>query len=171
MIALLIVPRILAFDLGTTTGWAYHDTAAPAMFCDSIRLATAKEVTAWGKSRLTRRGDPRIQRFFDFVKEMVSRHAPQVVCFEDVQFSTFTGQTQMWASLRAALWLAVGNTFTECIGVSALKKFATGSGAATKELMKAELLKKYPLFSTRGDDAVDAAWVCLWAKDNLKRMF
>ena len=135
-----------------------------------MTLATAKEITAWGKERLTRRCDPRARRLYSNIQKFFLRRPdcqPNVVVFEDVEFSTFTLQTQLWSALRTAVWLAVPQgVLIECVGVSALKKFATGHGGATKEMM----MRAAPN-SLRGhdDNAIDAWHLAQWAKRNLSR--
>lgn len=158
---------IIALDLGTHTGWALLDKELSA---GTKILASSKEVTAWGKSRLTRRNDPRIQRLFDFLQELVVKYAPSMALFEDVEFSTYTKQTQLWASFRAALWLvcSANNIPVECVPVTTLKKFATGHGGATKEMMMDALFKQYPNLQVDSDGA-DACWLALWAKEKLCR--
>jgi len=53
-----------------------------------------------------------------------------------------------------------------------LKKFATGHGGATKPMMESALRRKYPSFWNpyMDDNAIDAAWLYLWAKQNLGRL-
>ena len=161
--------NILALDLGTHTG--YCRTLIEGSFAAGTwDLATKDEITAWGKDRTTRRCDPRILRLFTNLVELTP--APELVVFEDVQFQTFTYQTQLWSSFRAAVWLAFGGqALLECVPVSALKKFATGYGSANKELMKRYLTLRYPELQLAGcdDNAIDAIWIYKWAETNLAR--
>ena len=160
--------NILALDLGTKTGWCEVNNGEEML--GTWKLATKEEVTQWGKERLTRRCDPRARRLYELVCGMFLRQKkfrPNAVVFEDVEFSTFTLQTQLWSALRAAVWIAVPpGTLIECVGVSALKKFATGHGGATKEMM----MRAAPN-SLRGhdDNAIDAWHLAQWAKRNLSR--
>ena len=162
--------NILALDLGTHAGFC-HTIEAGGTVSGTWDLATAKEITAWGKLRLTRRRDPRVRRFQE--KLQVVSPAPDLVVFEDVQFTSYTFQTQLWSALRAAAWLAFSDrTVFECVPVTTLKKFATGSGGADKGGMKKFLMLRYPEF--RGyemdDNEIDAIWIYKWAKENLSRM-
>lgn len=96
-----------------------------------------------------------------------------MVVFEDVQFSTYTLQTQLWASLRTCVWLTLGKScLLECLPVSTLKKFATGFGGATKEGMAAALFKQSPGFRGQklDDNAIDAIWIFKWAQTHLSRV-
>jgi Holliday junction resolvasome RuvABC endonuclease subunit len=162
--------KILALDLGTKTGVARNYGPLP---CETTwNLATAAEVTAWGKQRLTRRCDPRVRRLYQLLIDFKYRE-PDLIVFEDVEFSTYTKQTQLWASFRTVVWLAarVLDAEIECVPVTTLKKFATGSGAADKAAMKRVMFTQFPVTSRVLDDnAIDALWVLKWAEKNLSRM-
>lgn len=161
-------PKILAVDIGTHTGIA-HNLAGP-LIAETWTLAKDSEVAAWGKQRLTRRKDPRMERFSTRLASLPAR--PDIVIFEDVQFSSYTLQCQMWASFRTVLWLAFPGVFFECVPVTKLKLFATGSGAATKQDMKDAYEKKFPKFpvSCLGFDAIDALWLHVWATTRLAQV-
>lgn len=160
--------KILALDLGTKTGIAHN--LGGEVDATTLTLATAKEITAWGKTRQTRRKDPRVYRLYKF---LCSLPRPDAVVFESVDFSSYTLQVQLWASLRAAVWLAYSSEVTviECIGVSSLKKWFTGAGNATKEMMEAALYKQHPEWKDRGlgSDAVDALALFYWGSWALGR--
>lgn len=161
---------ILGLDLGTRTGYCYN--RGTSLFCGTWELATAKEITAWGKDRKRRTGDPRIHRLCSNLSILEYFDA---VAFEDVEFSTYTAQTQLWAGLRSAIWLCARAGITECIPVKTLKRFATGHGGATKEAMaKAFSRERGPLSLTRDislldDNAIDAYFVWKWATKTLSR--
>lgn len=160
--------NILALDLGTTTGLAINvDYDFQAW---SQTLATPKEITAFRKKRMDRRQDPRVLRFFDTLRGM--HNTPGIVVFEDVQFQSYTLQTQLWSSFRAAVWLAFPNAIIDCVPTGTLKKFATGHGGATKEMMSAHLKQQYSAHwkPEYDDNAIDAIWLWLWAKKNLSRI-
>lgn len=160
--------KILALDLGTKTGVAVNYGALPG--ATTLKLATPTEVMLWGKHRLTRRCDPRVTRLYENLRGV---EPPDVVVFEDVEFSTYTKQTQLWASFRTAVWIAFddGRTRIECVPVTTLKKFATGKGTADKAAMRKAMFTQFP--QTRpdlDDNAIDALWVLKWAEHNLGRM-
>ncbi len=158
--------------MGTDTGIAFYDENG--ISATAWKLATKEEIAAWGRSRTTRRGDPRVLRFFDALNKFVVQHSPDVIAFEDVTFQTYTLQTQLWSSFRAVVWLVANRAgkICECVPVSTLKKFATGHGGATKEMMAAALFKQHPDFKTQklNDDAIDAIWITLWAANRLGRL-
>lgn len=165
-------PTILGLDLGTDTGVAFFDGKAIA--ATNWKLGTAQEIKRWGQTRQTRRGDPRVFRFFDALNKVVVQYNPSVIIFEDVLFSTYRLQAQLWSSFRTVVWLVASraNKICECVSTSGLKKFATGHGGADKPMMKAALFKQYPEFKAQdlSDDAVDAIWLVLWGKQHLGRL-
>lgn len=165
----------LALDLGTKTGYAYN--VGNAFLSGTWSFGVPAEIKYWGQTRLTRRCDPRILRFFNELRSLPV--IPDLVIFEDVQFQTYTLQCQLWSSYRTAVWLSFSTltktppTF-ECVDVSTLKKFATGHGGATKEMMLSALNRKWPGFlpnkKSCDDNEVDAIWLWLWAKQNIKTL-
>jgi len=167
--------NVLALDLGTKTGWAENCAGAGNLFAAGTwQLATAKEITEFGKSRMSRRCDPRVCRLYEKLDFICDSTPPDFIVFEDVQFVTTTMQVQLWASFRTVAWL-IGCQFpfigVECVPVATLKKFATGSGSADKQAMRKHLVFQHPeIFSIGFDDnAVDACWLFLWAQHNLGR--
>jgi hypothetical protein len=184
--------NILALDLGTTTGWATNHSLGDDFALGQIELAKPREVTAWKKSNLDRRRDPRFWRLIHHIKRMST--GCSVVIFEDVKFIKSTYQAQLWPTWRAAVWAAVDEKCIECIPTNTLKKFATGNGNADKEHMLEAMLEAEPdrfsldsrlkkehvvvdneamlkghgeIFLT--DDAVDAYWLYRWAKEHITR--
>jgi hypothetical protein len=172
---------ILALDLGTTTGYARWDF--DRVFTMSISWATPKEVTAWKRKRLTRRGDPRVLRFYDWLDLEIRRENASHIVFEDVEFCSQTYQCQLWTSFRTCVWLVahLRGCQVEAVPVGTLKKFATGTGAATKQAMALALIKssggqfqwdrsKQAVFDTvtkkyLDDNAIDALWLYSWAQE------
>jgi hypothetical protein len=167
--------KILALDFGTKTGVAHNLRNPDDLTAETYELATKREITLWGKQRLTRRCDPRPERLGKILGDIADGlGAPDVVVFEDVEFTTYTWQCQLWSSLRTAAWLSLSERAKhfDCINVTSLKLFATRCGGATKEMMKSALTRRYPAFanSALDDNAIDAIWIWLWAKQNLSRI-
>lgn len=166
----------LALDLGTKTGYAYN--RGGQFFAGTWTLASAKEVTAWGKVRLTRRNDPRIDRLCEAISGL-GNDAFDAIVFEDVQFVSTTFQAHLWAGLRSAIWLCGLANHFDCVPVATLKKFATGNGGATKQAMAKAFFcgQGYRSYfpDTRNlshldDNGVDACWLWIWAQKNLTRI-
>lgn len=148
---------MLALDLGTKTGWALLNREG-IVVSGTLVLAKAKEI----KEQNGRELDCRYCRLAEFVSSMVKSNGVEVLGFEDVEFSSYTAQTQLWASLRAAVWATgcgLPSLEIEAVPVGTLKKFATGHGNATKDMMAASLKRSHPEFfigSQPDDNEVDA---------------
>lgn len=160
----------LALDLGTDTGYAVDDGFGK-LSVGAWKLGSARAITEWGKTRMTRRCDPRVLLLY----RSLCRMFPEIVIFEDVQFASSTYQVQLWSSLRAAIWCAYGarsNVTIECVPTGTLKKFATGDGRATKEMMAAALYRLWPerKSDNLSDDAIDALWLWHWAAKHLAQV-
>ena len=97
--------------------------------------------------------------------------------FEDVGFVSTRMQTQLWATLRTAIWGAsLGNPDVRifCVPVTTLKQFATGNGHVQKVQMAQALAARLPVFyalegeqvrkadgKLADDNEVDAIWLAL----------
>lgn len=135
---------LLALDLGTKTGFAYR-TSTGIIHSGTWVLAKAKEI----RDQNGRELDCRYCRLAEKVRGLVKTLGVEVIGFEDVEFSSYTAQTQLWSSFRVAVWSAACSDpklIVEAVPVGTLKKFATGHGNATKEMMAASLLRKHPEF-------------------------
>lgn len=178
--------RVLALDFGTNTGYA-HGAAGELSDCGTWLLAAPKQITQQAKLRFDRKLDRRIPTLYEHVSALHRTQQFGFVCFEDVQFSSTTKQTQLWSSFRAVVWLwaALNNVLIDCCPVGTLKLFATGHGGATKEMMAKHLLRGNPKFflaagcphvqyhSVVGpkildDNAVDAVHLFNWSQSILK---
>lgn len=157
---------ILALDLGTKTGFAWN--RGDEFFCGTWVLGTDTEIRKWGKDRQRRTGDPRIERLCTHVTKL--GHFDMIV-IEDVMFASSVYQVQLWASLRAAVWLCCDATKFEAVPVQTLKKFACGNGAADKAAMSRFLkFRHWNLWTPElSDDTIDAIWIFLWAKETFAR--
>ena len=141
--------NILALDLGTRTGWCYNRGIEIQQ--GTWTLAKPKEITQWGKERLDRRCDPRPTRLNELL--IPYSYELDVVIFEDVFFTSYTKQVQLWSSLRTAVWMVFSHIKLECISPTTLKKFA-GHGAMTKQGMSRALKKQHPsLWAPHLDDS------------------
>lgn len=132
--------RILALDLGTKTGWASYDATHRFRDGGTWRLATDKELRRQKLDGLDRCCDIRPARLLARVGGVVATH----IFFEDVQFLSTQLQSQLWASLRAMVTLQHPTTVVRAVPVGTIKKFGSGHGNATKEMMAAAFAKKHP---------------------------
>jgi Holliday junction resolvasome RuvABC endonuclease subunit len=170
---------ILALDLGTKTGWAYRDSNG-VVTAGTWILQTPEQTTAAALLRRDRTLDMRVpilyRKLKSFWEEATIKNGysggVDFLVFEDVQFSKFTLQTQLWSSLRAAVWLFAFRFSIprDCCPVSTLKKFATGSGNAPKPVMMEAAKKLFPhIEMTFDDNAADALCLLQWAINLTKR--
>lgn len=162
---------ILALDLGGSTGWAYRSQSG-VVTAGTWELQSERCRKEAVKKRLDRRLDPRIPALYYKLENVWRANPPtgsslpiDFVVFEDVQFSRFTMQTQLWSSYRATVWLFCyrHGIQTDCIPVTALKKLATGSGAADKDWMMETAAKLFPTVPLVDDNCADALHLLQWA--------
>jgi len=169
--------RILALDLGTQTGFAFEAENYGRTF-GTWELASAKALRLAKKLRMDRLGDLRVRDLWERISRFRQTIGIDLLVWEDVQFSSSTAQTQLWASLRTTLWLAAqaGGIKVECCPVGTLKLFATGHGKADKNMMAEALARNDYRFQLKNgrvqdgltgifidDNAVDAIHLLNWA--------
>lgn len=157
----------LALDLGTKCGQATNSStgilASTWRLASDTQLKKARTVSPGLRDR-----DPRMVEFQRLLRQALP-HVERVV-WEDVEFSTSTAQTQLWASFRGVLWAeleAFPTLRRLTVPVGTLKKFATGSGNADKDEMRAALkagiarnrLAVLSLVDDLDDNAIDAIWL------------
>lgn len=157
--------RILALDIASRCGWATNCKGVISV--GAWELASKKEVSEWNKKRLTRRRDPRIIRLRDKIVSFCGEL--DCVIFEDLEFSSYRKQMQLWSSLRAAAWVACDkcNILYEAVNVKVLKKWATGNGNADKPMMIAAAQNQRPDLIFDADSA-DAFHLLTWAEAHIK---
>lgn len=176
--------KILALDLGTYTGFAYNQDAA--IVAGTFELASDKERSEQKKTRMDRRLDLRAARLYGWLWNVVSTELPHVVIFEDVQFTTYTAQVQLWSSLRGVVWSVLRqfpNIIPECVPVKTLKLATTGHGSADKGEMAAfvkRILRERVAPSGKklfdegspvlDDNAIDALALWHWANTHLAKI-
>lgn len=165
----------LALDLGTKTGYA--GMFGGEFVARTWTLASPALVKAEATTRMDRRLDIRIPNLYDALLSTHRAKPLDWVFFEDVQFSSTTKQTQLWSSLRAAVWLFAHEhkVMLECCPVGTLKKFATGYGGADKKTMLIHARKKYPHWLNTvtnfdlDDNAIDAIHLLAWGIQTVSR--
>jgi Holliday junction resolvasome RuvABC endonuclease subunit len=167
------VVRTLALDLGTRTGWALM-AGQEIIESGTELLASEEELRQQRREGKERTAEIRFARFLDFVALELAAGVTRIV-FEDVIFAGSQAQTQLWASLRAVIWVAArrSNLDVFCVPVATLKVFATGNGSAKKLEMALALALAQPaqyaadaetgLLRRNGrpldDNEVDAIWL------------
>lgn len=156
------IRTIIALDLGRKTGYAIWRRDQGLVALDTWETMTEKEIK--GRALEFRRFDPRPKVLWRNICEEVAKSLdPVMIVFEDVEFQSYTLQTQQWAGYRTALWLVPGVRFYDCVPVGTLKLFATGYGGASKDQMKNAFLRSTGKKITDLDDnAIDAFFILEW---------
>jgi hypothetical protein len=147
-----VAVKTLLLDLGTDTGWALVDQRSP-MKSGTICLAMDEELELQRQEGRERTLDIRFTRLYEFIAEHIGEGVGRIV-FEDVEFASTRMQTQLWASLRTAIWAAAHlNPGVRVFGVpvATLKQFATGNG----HVQKLEMAKALANFRPGGYSLLD----------------
>lgn len=169
--------RILGLDLGSRIGWSTIEISGGTYrefehgFLDLVegdnsskRSQSVKKIAA-AYGTTSRGYDARPGKLFRVVQELIATKKIDTIAFEDVQFHNSTAQSHLWASLRGVMWAAAGDRPIgwHAIPVGTIKKFATGRGDATKEMMMNSLLNLDLCITD--DNEADAIWVALCAAE------
>lgn len=175
------IDAVLALDIATKTGFSrvyrvgdeYDDAAlADGMHTGTWELELPKWKTA--KKLFGRYWDPRPGTMYRRVESVLLRKpSTTLVVWEDVEFVHSRDQITCWSGLRAAVWCAceqvahAGGTQSlfYSVPVGTLKKFATGSGQATKDDMERAAVRCGLVPASHGfdDNAIDARWILEYA--------
>ncbi len=170
--------RTLTLDLGTDTGWALADRSG-ILKSGTLCLATDAELEHQRREGRERTLDLRYSRIHAFITEHIFAGVDRIV-FEDVEFASTRMQTQLWASLRTAIWagtLTRPDLSIKGLPVATLKQFATGNGHVQKFAMAQALAKLQPAEYTlvgesirkadgslADDNEIDAIWLALYTQ-------
>jgi len=149
--------KILAFDLGTNTGWA---VTAPS---DEKCPFTYGTLDLKG-SRYSG-GGMRYVIFRKHVIEMLDAMEPDMVVYEEVRRHLGTDAAHVYGGLKAHL-VEVCETRGvpyEGVPVGTIKRFATGKGNASKLQMVQEAEEQWRLDLKQNDNEADALWLCAYA--------
>jgi hypothetical protein len=165
--------KTLHIDIGTHVGWNITEHGK-IITSGTFHLATDDELEAQRREGKERTLDIRFVRMLAFLEEKIALGVERIV-FEDVTFSGSPMQNQLWAALRAAIWVVGlrGRITICCVPVTTLKVFATGNTRADKFQMAQALLNAEPglygptvggviiLQDSRvaDDNEVDAIWL------------
>jgi Holliday junction resolvasome RuvABC endonuclease subunit len=150
--------RLLALDLGTSTGWA---VSIPEMGVESgTQIFDVK------------RGESPGMRFFRFRRwlvDMIENSRPELIVFE-IPHHRGGAATDVLVGMKTHIEEICAEAGIEHQGIhfSSLKKFATGSGRALKKDMIVAAKKLFPYQDIKTDDQADALCVLAWAIDRFE---
>lgn len=142
--------KILALDLGTTTGFAVGGV-------DHMISGTwALKPSRWEGGGMV------FVKFRNRLNEIRDAYGLDHVYFEEVRRHKGTDAAHRYGGLMAVLtaWCEENNVPYEGVPVGAIKKAFTGNGAASKDLMIAECVKRG--FSPKDDNEADAIAIYHW---------
>lgn len=149
----------LFVDIGSLSGYALLKDGV--VESGTWQLGSAKANKAQSEHSGDRKKDYRVVNLLRILQQLPK---PDVVVFEDIEFSTSQAQGQLWASYRTMLWAAFPEAdFFRILPVH-LKQYATGNARAEKEDMLKSLIEKYPSLyrgESVDDNEVDALWLML----------
>ena len=144
--------KVLALDLGTTTGWA--DIAHGIIDSGSVSFAR-KQATK--KRPASTPGEPYFL-FEIWLNELIRSSKPEVIFYEEVYRWLGASAAHTFCGFRAVLLKTC-----HCKGINAkgyspteIKKFFTGKGNAKKEHMIAEAKMRWSDLAIIDDNQVDA---------------
>lgn len=145
----------LAFDLGTTTGWA-------ALMNGTVLSGVLKL-----KGGRFEGGGMRFLRFDGQVAELIDRVKPSWIYYEEVRRHRGTDAAHVYGGLMATLTALceVRKVPYDAVPVGTIKKFWTGSGNADKGRMVNEAIRRG--FKPEDDNEADALALLHWKLDEL----
>lgn len=147
---------VLALDLGTNTGWAFSPTPGSVL------------IGSWNlKGGRFEGGGMRFVRFRKRLDELAESGGIDMVVFEEVRRHAGTDAAHVYGGLMATLtaWCEEREIPYEAIPIGTWKKFLTGKGNASKEIVKAavEVLG----YTVANFDEADAVGVLLCKREEL----
>lgn len=144
---------ILALDLGTRCGWAFQSNESGTLYSGYWDFAP----------RRFEGGGMRYLRFEQKVAALHADHTLEAVYFEEVRFAKTTDAAQIYGGFLATLtaWCEKQGVKYMGVPVQTIKRFATGKGNASKDLMVYAAQKKG--WNVTDDNEADALWILEYA--------
>lgn len=153
---------LLGIDLGSNSGWARYDTEAR-------RVEWGRN--DWGDQKLP--PEDRVIGFGAWLEqELLYENSAVAIGFEQVDFARGKGAWVINRQEGVLQWLCRSRAFVG-VPVKELKKFATGSGNASKEHMCEAALRWLRILGVTEkvepltDDEADAILVLAWMLENV----
>lgn len=147
--------RILALDLGTTTGWAY---------CSDL------PIWRYGKWKLApKKHEDSGMRLVKLQQSLDDFSCLDLIVYEEVSFAQKGSAAVVYGELLGTLklWAKAHNVRYVGVHVGTIKRHATGKGNVGKLNMIDAANKKFAFLSEpltdKDDDTADALWILDWA--------
>ena len=148
--------RILALDMGSTTGWA---ALSAGEVSTGIHVCMKRTVA----------GDRWI-RFHDWLSEMLDFYEPQTIIFEEpfIHMKHLSGIGVSYG-FKTILEMLASRRRIRCYGIAptVLKKWATGHGNASKDQMLT--FARSMGWKMQDNNEVDARWLLEYARVRLAK--
>lgn len=148
--------KILALDLGSTTGWAFVED---------------DKVLNFGEQYFPGDRPARLFKFHDWYHRKIHEFTPEVVIFERPFCRGLHATRSLWGAAGIVEAETYGQGLPSLdIVPSTLKKWATGSGRASKDdmIVAAETLIDYSVSEVLGEHEADAIILGLYAAENIE---
>jgi Holliday junction resolvasome RuvABC endonuclease subunit len=148
-----VVPSILALDLGTTTGWALHDSDG-RITSGTLSLRPSRYDG----------GGMRYLRFRSWLDQLAENGGPiAAIHYEEVRRHIGTDSAHIYGGLLATLtaWAEQRSIAYQGAPVGTVKRHVTGKGNAGKEAVIAAMRARG--FAPADDNEADALAILLWA--------
>jgi len=149
--------RILALDLGTTTGWAFSADGSTDYGLWNLQPSRHEDAgMRWFKLR-------------NSLNELFGNGDLDLVVYEEVAAHKGTAAAHIYGGLVAHLqyWCSEHNIRYTGVPVGTIKKHATGKGNSGKQAMIDAANKKFAFLQEplgeKDDDIADALWILDWA--------
>jgi len=148
--------KILALDLGTTTGWA----------SEAGGILTSGTICFSGRPK-DHKGE-KFRRFRAWLRDLIDKEKPEIVFYEDVKRHAGVLAAHAYGGYLGhvlAVLASRGGIPIRGIGVSTIKKKATGRGNADKMAMVKAAINRWPDQDILDDNQADALWILETSKN------
>ncbi|MFA5572997.1 MAG: crossover junction endodeoxyribonuclease RuvC [Candidatus Bathyarchaeia archaeon] len=148
----LTTNNILALDQATHCGWA-HSCGKNGVLDLSVKADESREM--------------RLIRFRQHLQQIHKDYGIDLIVFEASRNLKFGNAVKIAAQLQAVIEMFCYDSGINYKGYSAktIKKFATGNGNASKEMMMEAANEKWPKIKLISNDHADALWLLEMVKE------
>lgn len=146
------LPRLLALDLATVTGWAVQ--------ASGVTTSGSQSFARYGgcKSKPADHTGASFAMFRRWLHETIRTDKPEVIVYEEVMRWMSASSAHAFGGFRALMLEAACIHSLPCVGYKPkqVKKFWTGNGNADKDVMVAETRRRFPDLDLTDDNEADA---------------